>query len=64
MLYELRTYTAMPGRLPDLYRRSAEITLGYFKLRMPKSRHSSRPFSSGGRAAARSHRRRWTTPTP
>ena len=31
MLYELRTYSAMPGRLPDLNRRFAEITLGYFK---------------------------------
>ena len=30
MLYELRTYTAMPGRLPDLHKRFAEITLGYF----------------------------------
>ncbi len=30
MLYELRTYTAMPGRLPDLNRRFADITLGYF----------------------------------
>jgi hypothetical protein len=30
MLYELRTYTAMPGRLPDLNRRFAEITMGYF----------------------------------
>ncbi len=31
MLYELRTYTAMPGRLPDLHRRFADITLGFFK---------------------------------
>jgi hypothetical protein len=31
MLYELRTYHAMPGRLPDLNRRFAEITLDYFK---------------------------------
>ncbi|HXA95617.1 MAG TPA: NIPSNAP family protein [Candidatus Dormibacteraeota bacterium] len=31
MLYELRTYHAMPGRLPDLNRRFADITLGYFK---------------------------------
>jgi hypothetical protein len=30
MIYELRTYTAMPGRLPDLNRRFAEITSGYF----------------------------------
>jgi hypothetical protein len=30
MLYELRTYTAMPGRLPDLNRRFAEITVGFF----------------------------------
>jgi hypothetical protein len=30
MIYELRTYTAMPGRLPDLHRRFAEITLGCF----------------------------------
>ena len=31
MLYELRTYSAMPGRLPDLNKRFAEITLGFFK---------------------------------
>ena len=31
MLYELRTYSAMPGRLPDLHKRFAEITMGYFK---------------------------------
>ena len=31
MLYELRTYYAMPLRLPDLNRRFADITLGYFK---------------------------------
>jgi hypothetical protein len=31
MLYELRTYNAMPGRLPDLNRRFADITMGYFK---------------------------------
>lgn len=30
MLFELRTYTVMPGRLPDLNRRFADITLGYF----------------------------------
>jgi len=31
MLYELRTYHAMPGRLPDLNRRFADITMGFFK---------------------------------
>lgn len=31
MIYELRTYTAMPGRLADLNRRFAEITCGYFE---------------------------------
>ncbi len=31
MMYELRTYHAMPGRMPDLNRRFAEITLGYFQ---------------------------------
>jgi NIPSNAP protein len=31
MLYELRTYYAMPGRLPDISRRFADITMGYFK---------------------------------
>ncbi len=31
MLYELRTYTVMPGRMADLNRRFAEITLGYFE---------------------------------
>ena len=30
MLYEMRTYTAMPGRFPDLHKRFAEITLGFF----------------------------------
>lgn len=30
MIYELRTYTAMPGRMADLNRRFADITLGYF----------------------------------
>src|SRR4026209_1293596 len=30
MLYELRTYHAMPGRLPDLNRRFAEITMDFF----------------------------------
>jgi hypothetical protein len=29
MLYEMRTYTAMAGRLPDLHKRFAEITLGF-----------------------------------
>ena len=31
MLYELRTDYAMPGRLPDISRRFADITMGYFK---------------------------------
>ena len=31
MIYELRTYSAMPGRMPDLNRRFAEITLGFFE---------------------------------
>ena len=31
MVYELRTYTAMAGRLPDLHKRFADITMGYFK---------------------------------
>ena len=31
MLYELRTYHVMPGRLPDLNRRFADITMGFFK---------------------------------
>ena len=31
MIYELRTYEAMPGKLPALNRRFAEITMGYFK---------------------------------
>ncbi len=30
MVYELRTYNAMPGRLPDLHKRFAEVTLGFF----------------------------------
>ena len=31
MIYELRTYTVIPGRMADLNRRFAEITLGYFE---------------------------------
>jgi hypothetical protein len=31
MLYEMRTYTAMAGRMPDLHKRFAEITLAFFK---------------------------------
>lgn len=31
MLYELRTYSAMPGRLPDLHKRFSETTMGFFK---------------------------------
>jgi hypothetical protein len=31
VLYELRTYTVMPGRMADLNRRFADITLGYFE---------------------------------
>jgi hypothetical protein len=31
MLYELRTYRVMPGRLPDLNRRFADITMDFFK---------------------------------
>ena len=31
MLYELRTYTVMSGRMQDLNRRFADITLGYFE---------------------------------
>lgn len=31
MLYELRTYTAMPGRLPELHQRFRDITLDFFK---------------------------------
>jgi hypothetical protein len=31
MLYELRTYEAMPGKLPALNKRFAEVTLGLFK---------------------------------
>jgi hypothetical protein len=27
----MRTYIAMPGRLPDLHKRFAEITLGFFQ---------------------------------
>jgi hypothetical protein len=37
MLYELRTYTAMPGRLSDLHARFRDITLGYF------DKHGIRP---------------------
>ena len=31
MIYELRTYTAMPGRMPDLLKRFATITLGLWE---------------------------------
>jgi hypothetical protein len=30
VLYELRTYEAMPGRMPALHKRFAEVTLKYF----------------------------------
>lgn len=30
MIYELRTYHVMPGRMADLHRRFADVTLGYF----------------------------------
>lgn len=33
MIYELRTYTAMPGRLADLHRRFREHTMGLFAQR-------------------------------
>lgn len=31
MIYELRTYEAMPGKLPALHRRFAEHTIKYFE---------------------------------
>ena len=31
MLYELRTYTAAPGKMGDLHRRFRDITGGYFE---------------------------------
>lgn len=31
MVYELRIYEAMPGRLQDLHDRFSKITLGYFE---------------------------------
>jgi hypothetical protein len=31
MIYELRTYEAMPGRLPDLQRRFRDHTIGFFE---------------------------------
>lgn len=31
MIYELRTYSVMPGRFPDLHKRFAEVTIGYFR---------------------------------
>src|SRR4051812_30231912 len=31
MIYELRTYFAEPGKLPDLHRRMEEHALGYFE---------------------------------
>ena len=31
MIFELRTYTVMPGKLGDLNRRFAEITIPYFE---------------------------------
>ncbi len=31
MIYELRTYSAMPGRLPELSRRFADATIGHFE---------------------------------
>jgi hypothetical protein len=29
MLYEMRTYTAMAGRFPDLHKRFAEVVMGF-----------------------------------
>jgi len=31
MIYELRTYKAMPGRMPDLLNRFTKITLSFFE---------------------------------
>ena len=31
MIYELRTYEAMPGKIQALHQRFANITLGYFR---------------------------------
>ena len=31
MLYELRTYTIMPGKMGDINRRFRDITMGYFE---------------------------------
>ncbi|MBI4282510.1 MAG: NIPSNAP family protein [Chloroflexi bacterium] len=31
MIYELRTYEAMPGKLQALHQRFANITMGYFR---------------------------------
>ena len=31
MIYELRIYEAMPGKLPALNERFAKITMGYFE---------------------------------
>jgi hypothetical protein len=31
MIYELRVYSAMAGRLPDLHKRFQDITLGFFR---------------------------------
>jgi hypothetical protein len=31
MIYELRTYKAMPGRMPDLLNRFSKITLSFFE---------------------------------
>jgi hypothetical protein len=39
MLYEMRTYTAMPGRLPDLHKRFSELTLSFF------AKHGIRPVA-------------------
>lgn len=37
MIYELRTYEAMPGKLQALHQRFANITMGYFR------KHSIKP---------------------
>ncbi len=37
MLYEMRTYSAMPGRLPDLHKRFTDVVLPFFK------KHGIRP---------------------
>lgn len=49
MIYELRTYVAMPGRLPDLHRRFRDHTTKIW-ARMGIQNHGFWTYKHGGRS--------------